>query len=50
MEKPGELVLFVDSATWAGRIRFALPELEPLVAGRRMTVRLSPVPRTRPGS
>jgi hypothetical protein len=48
MEKPGEVVLFVDTATWAGRIRFALPELEPLAAGRRLTVRLSQVPRTRP--
>jgi len=46
IEKPGELVLFVESAAWAGRIRLSLPELEPVAAGRRLTVRLKPARRT----
>ena len=45
IEKPGELVLFVESAAWAGRIRLSLPELEPVAAGRRLTVRLKPARR-----
>jgi hypothetical protein len=42
IEKAGELVLFADSAAWAGRIRLSLPELAEVTAGRRITVRLMP--------
>lgn len=42
LEKAGELVLFADSAAWAGRIRLSLPALVDAAAGRRMTVRLMP--------
>lgn len=42
IEKPGELILLVDSATWAGRIRLSLPELTGIAADRRLTIRLSP--------
>ncbi len=47
IEKPDELVLLVDSATWAGRFRLALPELAPLAGGRRLTVRLARGTRVR---
>jgi hypothetical protein len=40
LEKAGELVLFADSAAWAGRIRLSLPQLAGMSAGRRITVRL----------
>lgn len=49
IEKDGELVLFVDSAAWAGRIRLALPELAPVADGRRLTVRLKAMGRERKG-
>lgn len=42
LEKERELVLFADSAVWAGRLRLALPDLEPLAGDRRLTVRLQP--------
>jgi Dna[CI] antecedent, DciA len=42
LEKPGELVLFTDSAVWAGRLRLALPGLAGFAAGRRQVVRLMP--------
>ncbi len=41
LEKEQALVLFVDSAAWAGRIRLSLPELEELAPGRRLQVRLA---------
>lgn len=40
LEKPGELVLFADSAVWAGRLKLAVPELSGVLAGRRQTVRV----------
>ncbi|HUG72680.1 MAG TPA: hypothetical protein VMK82_04580 [Steroidobacteraceae bacterium] len=48
LEKAGELVLFADSAAWAGRIRLSLPALAEVSAGRRITVRLMPQRRERP--
>jgi hypothetical protein len=42
LEKAGELVLFADSAAWAGRIRLSLPGLAEAAAGRRISVRLMP--------
>lgn len=41
LEKPGELVLFTDSAAWATRIRVAACEAEP-AGGRRITLRVIP--------
>lgn len=41
LEKPGELVLFTDSAVWAGRLRLAAAELE-LAGGRQLTIRVVP--------
>jgi hypothetical protein len=41
LEKEAELVLFADSAAWAGRLKLALPELEPIAAGRRLVVRIN---------
>lgn len=41
LEKEQALVLFVDSAAWAGRIRLSLPELEELAGGRELQVRLA---------
>ena len=40
LEKPGELVLFTDSAAWAGRLKLAAPGLAGLAAGRRQVVRV----------
>jgi hypothetical protein len=40
LEKPGELVLFAESAVWAGRLRLALPALGGEAGGRKLTVRL----------
>lgn len=41
LEKEQALVLFVDSAVWAGRIRLSLPELGEVAAGRQLQVRLA---------
>jgi hypothetical protein len=41
IEKAEELVLLVDAAVWAGRIRLSLPDLAPLAAPRQMKVRIS---------
>lgn len=41
------LVLLVDSAAWAGRIRLSLPELAGLAAGRELTVKLAGAARPR---
>jgi hypothetical protein len=40
LEKSGELVLFADSAVWAGRLKLAAPELAAIAAGRRQVVRV----------
>jgi hypothetical protein len=42
LEKPGELVLFVESAVWAARLKLCLPELPAIANGRRCTVRVMP--------
>jgi hypothetical protein len=42
LEKPGELVLFTDSAVWAGRLKLAASALAGAAAGRRQVVRLMP--------
>jgi hypothetical protein len=42
LEKPGELVLFTDSAVWAGRLKLAGPALAGIAAGRRQVVKLMP--------
>jgi hypothetical protein len=42
LEKPGELVLFTDSAVWAGRLKLAVVALAGLAAGRRQVVRVMP--------
>jgi hypothetical protein len=42
LEKPGELVLFTDSAAWAGRLKLAAPGLATVAAGRRQVVRIMP--------
>lgn len=41
LEKEQSLVLFVDSAVWAGRIRLSLPELGAVADGRALQVRLA---------
>jgi len=41
LEKEQALLLFVDSAAWAGRIRLSLPELGELAGGRELQVRLA---------
>ncbi|MDQ2640934.1 MAG: hypothetical protein M3Y79_10210 [Pseudomonadota bacterium] len=41
LEKEQALVLFVDSAAWAGRIRLSLPELAQLAGKRELQVRLA---------
>jgi hypothetical protein len=40
LEKPDELVLFTDSAAWAGRLKLALAETPAIGAGRKVTVRV----------
>jgi hypothetical protein len=40
LEKPDELVLFADSAAWAGRLKLALAETPTVGAGRKVTVRV----------
>lgn len=45
LERPGELVLFAESAAWAGRLRLALPQLAAASEGRRLTIRLQQKPR-----
>jgi hypothetical protein len=42
LEKPGELVLFTDSAVWAGRLKLAAAAFAGFAAGRRQVVRLLP--------
>jgi hypothetical protein len=42
LEKPGELVLFTDSAVWAGRLKLAASVLAGFAAGRRQVVRMMP--------
>jgi hypothetical protein len=42
LEKPGELVLFTDSAVWAGRLKLAVNDLAEIAAGRRQVVRVMP--------
>jgi hypothetical protein len=42
LEKPGELVLFTDSAVWAARLKLAADELAGVAAGRRQVVRVMP--------
>jgi hypothetical protein len=42
LEKPGELVLFTDSAVWAGRLKLAASALAGVAAGRRQVVRIMP--------
>jgi hypothetical protein len=42
LEKPGELVLFTESAVWAGRLKLAASALAGIAAGRRQVVRLIP--------
>jgi hypothetical protein len=42
LEKPGELVLFTDSAVWAGRLKLAASALAGFAAGRRQVVRMMP--------
>ena len=48
LEKPGELVLFVESAAWATRLKLYVAELPALAAGRRCTVRVMPRAGYRP--
>ncbi|MEO6079104.1 MAG: hypothetical protein ABIQ86_04910 [Steroidobacteraceae bacterium] len=42
LEKPGEVVLFTDSAVWAGRLKLAAGELSGFASGRRQVVRVMP--------
>lgn len=42
LEKPGELVLFAESAAWAARLKLALAEQPPRPDGRRISVRIQP--------
>lgn len=48
--RDGALVLLVDSAAWAGRIRLSLPELAAQAAGRALSVKLAGAarPKRRP--
>lgn len=47
LEKPGELVLFTESAVWAGRLKLAAPILEGVAAGRKQVVKLIPPEKSR---
>jgi hypothetical protein len=49
LEKEGVLLLFVDTAAWAARVRLSLPELAAAVDGRKVEVRLNTHKRPRPG-
>ena len=49
LEKPDGLVLFAGSATWASRLKLALPELAEAAGRRPLTVRLDPGSRGRAG-
>jgi hypothetical protein len=49
LEKAGGLVLFADSAAWAGRIRLALPDLSAVATGRPMVVRMAQKRNKSPG-
>lgn len=40
IQKRDELVCFVDSAVWAGRVRLAVAELPGFTGGRRLTLRV----------
>jgi hypothetical protein len=42
LEKPGELVLFTDSAVWAGRLKLSVTALAGPAAGRRQVVKVMP--------
>lgn len=42
LEKPGELVLFTDSAVWAGRLKLIAKDLASVAADRRQVVRVMP--------
>jgi len=47
LERSGDLVVFTESAVWAGRLKLALEELRPALAPRiaadaRLTVRVVP--------
>jgi hypothetical protein len=42
VEKTDELVLLVESAAWAGRLKLALADLPPRADPRRLTVRVMP--------
>jgi hypothetical protein len=48
LEKPGELVLFTDSAVWAGRLKLAMVDLADFARGRRVAVRVMPREGYRP--
>ncbi|HTQ36857.1 MAG TPA: DciA family protein [Steroidobacteraceae bacterium] len=47
IEKPGELVILVDSANWAARLRLALAAVAGVGQGRRITVKVTPQGTTR---
>jgi len=47
LEKPDELVLLVDAAVWAGRLKLALPDLAEVAAGRKLVVKLNPQGKAR---
>lgn len=40
IQKADELVCFVDSAVWAGRVKLAAAELPGFTGGRRLTLRV----------
>lgn len=47
LERGGDLVVFTESAAWAGRVKLALEEIRPALAARigagaRLTVRVVP--------
>ena len=42
IQKPDELVCFMDSAVWAARLRLVAAELPELTAGRKLTLRIRP--------
>jgi len=49
LEKEGALLLFVDTAAWAARVRLSLPDLAAAMEGRQLEVRLATQKRQRPG-
>ena len=46
VEKPDELVILVDTAAWAARVRLALAAVRHPTEGRRLSVRLTPAGAT----